>query len=76
MSQVYAYVLQDKQSGHIVVASARRTAKEVRAYAIETDREYAFEDEDVSDKALWRRNWREGWRVVPVTLSVRQGERS
>lgn len=70
MPQVYGYILRDKMSGHVVVASARRTAREVRAYAIETDRVYALDDEDTSAKALWKRNWREGWRVVPVTLSV------
>jgi len=75
MAQVRAYILQDKTSGHVVVASARLTQSEVRAYAIEVDREYALDGEDFSDKALWKRNCREGWRVVPVTLTVPNGER-
>lgn len=70
-----AFALRDKDSGHIVLRSIRFTAREVREYAIETDREYALEDEDISDKALWKRNLREGWRVVPVTVSVSNGER-
>lgn len=72
MKKVYAraFALQDSATGHIVAHSIRWAAKDVRAYAVETDAEYALADEDMDPKAVWRRHLREGWRVVPVKIST------
>ena len=64
-----AYGLVD-DIGLVTVQSIRWNAQGVRQYAIESEREYLLwdENENKTDKQIWRSIYRQGFRVVPVDL--------
>jgi hypothetical protein len=64
-----AFALNGASVGTIVLCSIRYSARHVQLYAIETEREYFLEQEDYSDEQIWRRLYRQGYRVVPVSIT-------
>jgi hypothetical protein len=69
-----AFALQHSRGG-IILPSVRHSEGQVRAYAIDTEREYETDEYGgciKTDKQLWKRCYGQGFRVVSVVVSSRE----
>lgn len=62
------------QLGIIGLPTVCYTQRQCREISVQTEREY-FPDEvaGMSDSQIWRRLYRQGFRVIPVTIIPQQG---
>ena len=57
------------QLGIIGLPTICYTANEARKHAVYNEREY-ISDQSETDSQIWRKLYRQGFRVVPVTISI------
>jgi len=57
------------QLGIIGLPTVAYTPRDARQYSIATEREYlTAEESHMTDSQIWKRLYRHGFRVVPVTI--------
>lgn len=57
------------QIGIIGLPTVCYDARQARRQAVESEREYLLDDEkDMTDQEIWRRLYRQGFRVIPVVI--------
>jgi hypothetical protein len=66
-----AFAILDRSTGIIAVNSVGYSPALVRKGAVEGEREYLLSGEDhLTDRQIWKRLYRQGWRVIPVRISA------
>ena len=66
--KVKAYAI--GQLGIIGLPTVCYDPRQARKQAVDSEREYLLADEDhLTDQQLWRRLYRQGFRVIPVTIT-------
>lgn len=65
------FALFDINLNLITLGSIRHSKAAVRQYAVDTEREYMLEYEnlDASDQQIWKRVYRQGGRIRAVTIT-------
>lgn len=57
------------QLGIIGLPTVCYDPRQARRHAVESEREYMLSGEDhLTDQQVWRRLYRQGFRVIPVTI--------